>query len=193
MQRTETNKLRDVELVQKTLKNADDFVEIVQHYQVPLRRYVTRLGCRDVHDVDDLLQEIFLKVYTNLNDYDADLPFSSWLYRVAHNETISFFRKKHVRPMTVATEEETNLFENVTDEIDFIESLDAKMSGEILHKALLGLEEQYRHVLLLRFFEEKSYHEISDILKIPIGTVGTLLNRGKERLRDTFVANKIHL
>ncbi len=193
MQRTETNKLRDVELVQKTLKNADDFVEIVQHYQAPLRRYVTRLGCRDVHDVDDLLQEIFLKVYTNLNDYDADLPFSSWLYRIAHNETISFFRKKRVRPMPVATEEETHLFENITDEIDFIESLDAKISGEILHKALLGLEEQYRHVLILRFFEEKSYHEISDILKIPIGTVGTLLNRGKERLRDTFVTKKIHL
>ena len=193
MQNAELNKIRDADLVRRTLKNPNDFVELIQLYEASIRRYVNRLGCRNSNDVDDLLQDIFLKVYINLNDYDANLPFSSWLYRIAHNETISFFRKKSVRPMPVATEEETYIFENIPDETDLIESLDIKINGDILHKALAELDDQYRDVFVLRFFEEKSYAEISDILKIPEGTVGTLLNRGKKRLNEILRAKNIHL
>ncbi|MHB8842307.1 MAG: RNA polymerase sigma factor [Candidatus Aquicultor sp.] len=183
----------DQELVLDTKKNKDSFVEIIRRYQSPLRRYVTRLGCRDVNDADDLLQDIFIKVYINLNDYDTDLKFSSWLYRIAHNEAISFYRKKRIRPMPVATEEETRLFENIADETDLIGFLDAKINGDILRRALTEIDEQYRDVLVLRFFEEKSYTEISDILKIPEGTVGTLLNRGKKRLNDILTTKNINL
>ena len=193
MQNAEQSKIRDAELVSRTLKNPNDFVEIIRLYEKSIRRYINRLGCRDSSDADDLLQEIFLKVYINLNEYDSELKFSSWLYRIAHNESISFFRKKRVRPMTVATEAETYIFENIPDETDLIESLDIKINGDILHKALTELDDQYRDVLVLRFFEEKSYAEISDILKIPEGTVGTLLNRGKKRLNEILRAKNIHL
>ena len=193
MQNTEQSKIRDAELVRRTLKNPNDFVEIIQHYQLPIRRYVNRLGCRDSNDADDLLQEIFLKVYINLNDYDSELKFSSWIYRIAHNETVSSFRKKNVRPMPVSTEEETYLFENIPDEANFIESLDIEINRNILHRALAELDEQYRDVLVLRFFEEKSYTEISDILKIPEGTVGTLLNRGKKRLNEILGSKDISI
>lgn len=187
-----TNKT-DQELIEDTRTDRDAFAEIVRRYESPIRRYVTRLGCRDVNDADDLLQEIFIKVYINLNDYDTDLKFSSWLYRIAHNEAISFYRKKSVRPAPVATEEETRLFENIADETNFTESLDAKINGDILHKALAEMEGQYRDVLILRFFEEKSYTEISDILKIPEGTVGTLLNRGKKFLNEILTTKNINL
>ncbi len=183
----------DQELVSDAKKNKDDFAEIIRRYQSPLRRYVVRLGCRDSHEVDDVLQDIFIKVYVNLNEYDYDLKFSSWVYRITHNETISFFRKNNVRPMPVATEEELRLFENIADETDFTQSLDAKINSGILRSALMELEEQYRDVLVLRFFEEKNYSEISDILKIPVGTVGTLLNRGKKRLNDIFATKNINL
>lgn len=189
----EPNKKTDQELVSDTKKNKDSFVEIIRHYESPVRRYVIRLGCRDPHDVDDIIQDIFIKVYVNINDYDADLKFSSWLYRIAHNEAISFYRKKSVRPLPVVTEEEIHLFENIADETNFTELLDSKINGGILSKALAELEEQYRDVLVLRFFEEKSYTEISDILKIPEGTVGTLLNRGKKLLNEILTAEKINL
>lgn len=192
MQHAEQSKIRDAELVRRTLKNPNDFIEIIRHYQLPIRRYVNRLGCRNANDADDLLQDIFLKVYVNLNDYDADLSFSSWLYRIAHNETISSFRKKSVRPMPVATEEETYLFENIPDEANFIESLDIKINGDILHRALAELEEQYRDVLVLKFLEEKSYAEVSDILKIPTGTVGALIHQGKKRLKDILISKNIN-
>ena len=193
MQNTEQSKIRDAELVHRTLKNPNDFVEIIQHYQSLIRRYVNRLGCKNSNDADDLLQDIFLKVYINLNDYDADLPFSSWLYRIAHNETISSFRKKSVRPMPVATEEEVYLFENIPDNDNFFESLDIKINGGILHRALAELEEPYRDVIVLKFLEEKSYTEMSDILKIPIGTVGTLINRGKKRLKNILISKNINI
>lgn len=186
-------KKTDQELISNTKKDKDAFAEIIRRYESPVRRYVIRLGCRDPHDVDDVIQDIFIKVYVNINEYDPDLKFSSWLYRIAHNEAISFYRKKSVRPLPVATEEETRLFENIADETNFTELLDAKINGDILRKALAELEEQYRDVLVLRFFEEKSYTEISDILKIPEGTVGTLLNRGKKRLNETLTAKKINL
>lgn len=193
MQNTEINKIRDAVLVSRALKNADDFIEIVQLYESPIRRYITRLGCKDSNDVDDILQDVFLKVYINLNEYDSQLAFSSWLYRIAHNETISFFRKKSVRPQPVAHEEDLRLFENISDDIDFTKSLNTKMNVELLRKALAELEEQYRNVLVLKFLEEKSYTEVSDILKIPVGTVGTLINRGKKRLKDALVSKNITL
>ncbi len=189
----EPNKKTDQELVLDTKKNKDSFVEIIRRYESAIRRYIIRLGCRDPHDVDDVLQDIFIKVYVNINEYDAGLKFSSWLYRIAHNEAISFYRKKSVRPAPVATEEETHLFEYIADETNFTESLDIKINGDILRKALAELEEQYRDVLVLRFFEEKSYTEISDILKIPEGTVGTLLNRGKKLLNDILTTKNINL
>ncbi|MHB8651554.1 MAG: RNA polymerase sigma factor [Minisyncoccota bacterium] len=182
---------RDAELVFRALKNQNDFVDIVRQYQTPIRRYVVRLGCRDDHDADDILQDIFIKVYINLNDYDTDLKFSSWLYRIAHNETISFFRKKNVRPAPVTTNEELKLFENLADEGNFISSLDTQLHGDMVHDALAEMTGHSRDVLVLRFFEEKSYTEISDILKIPEGTVGTLLNRGKKRLREILTAKNI--
>ena len=106
---------------------------------------IKKSAIRNSNDADDLLQDIFLKIYINLNEYDADLAFSSWLYRIAHNETISFFRKKSVRPAPVANEEDTQLFENISDDIDFTTSLNEKMNADLVRKALAELEEQYRN------------------------------------------------
>ena len=66
MDNTNNNRIDDAALVARTLANADDFKEIVLRYQAPIRRYVIRLGCRNSSDADDLLQDIFLKVYINL-------------------------------------------------------------------------------------------------------------------------------
>ncbi len=91
----------DQEFVKVALKDRHAFSEIVHRYEAAIRRYVKRLGCKNENDVDDVLQEIFIKVFINLNDYDPNLKFSSWLYRIAHNETISFFRKRNVQPKRI--------------------------------------------------------------------------------------------
>lgn len=185
----------DQELVRATLKDKRAFSEIVNRYEAAMRRYVRRLGCKDEDDANDVLQEIFIKVFVNLNDYDQDLKFSSWLYRIAHNETISFFRKKNIRPnvLLMDKEEAEGIFEHLVDETDFVELAKERFDAKMVQDALAGLPPKYKEVLVLRFLEEKSYTEISDILKIPEGTVATLINRGKKELKIILEAKGIKL
>jgi RNA polymerase sigma-70 factor (ECF subfamily) len=180
----------DQDLVTATLSDRHAFVAIVQRYQEPLRRYVRRLGCVDAHDVEDVLQELFLKCYMSLNDYDPALKFSSWLYRIAHNETMSLFRKKKVRPSPVMNEEDLALFENIPDEKNLLDELAQESDAKQLREALENVSEKYKTILILRFFEEKSYTEISDILEIPEGTVATYINRGKKELKGILSAKR---
>lgn len=181
----------DVVLVRRALEHKEFFGAIITRYEAPLSRYIRRLGAKDQEDVYDILQETFIKVYRNLNEFDTTLKFSSWIYRIAHNETISWFRKRNVRP-------EGHLIENGDEVLSFIESPEwssednftATTNKAVLESALATLDDKYRDVVVLRFFEHKEYDEISDILKIPIGSVGTLLHRAKKQLRETLKDNK---
>ena len=183
----------DQELVIDALSDKHAFSEIVHRYEVSIRRYVRRLGCTDNSDMDDVMQEIFIKVFINLNDYDKGLKFSSWLYRIAHNETITFFRKKNVRPsvLTLSSEDAEEFFAQLVDGKDFIELAYQQDDVHMMRDLLSHLDQKYRGIFMLRFLEEKSYTEISDILKIPEGTVATLINRGKRELRVALEAKGI--
>jgi RNA polymerase sigma-70 factor (ECF subfamily) len=120
----------------------------VKKYEEAIRRYVKRLGCKDESDVDDVLQEIFIKVFVNLNDYDLDLKFSSWLYRIAHNETISSFRKRSVRPSVLNTEDVEGIFEHLADETDFVELAHQRYDSKIVQSALFEISPKYKEVFL---------------------------------------------
>lgn len=173
----------DEELVAVVLTQAEAYGEVMARYEAPLDRYIQRLGVRTIEDRQDVLQEIFIKAYRNLNSFDRALKFSSWLYRIAHNEAISWYRKKNVRP-------EGHLIGDSDTVLTFLTSAELqtdtvaieRLNAEALATALAALPEKYRTVLVLRYFEHKEYDEISDILQIPSGTVGTLLHRGKARL-----------
>lgn len=177
----------DQELVAATLRDKHAYVGLVERYEAPLLRYVRRLGA-DRELAKDAVQEAFIKAYVNLNDYDPSLAFSAWLYRIVHNETISLFRKMANRPAPVTKEEDLGLFERIPDELDLVVESDRARVRAAVARALSRLEPKYREVMVLRFFEEMSYDEISDILRIPHGTVATLINRGKSRLRE-FLQN----
>ncbi len=176
----------DQELVAATLKDRDVFAVLVGRYEVPLRRYITRLGSTDPESTKDILQESFIKAYLNLNDYDPSLSFSAWLYRITHNQTIDHFRKQKNRPRVFEKEEDLLIFERIADDLDIETILDTKMRQMEIQKALQTVEQQYRDILILRFFEEKSYDEISDILQIPNGTVATYIHRAKRKLKDAL-------
>jgi len=176
---------RDNEVVKLALQERAFFGHIVERYQEKLSRYITRLGIKDLDDRDDVLQEVFIKVYRNLNDYDNRYSFSAWIYRIAHNEAISWYRKKKVRPegnLVVDSEEVLAFFNN--EEEGAAERLDKKINAEHLGEALGQLDSKYRDVLILRYFEHLEYEEISDVLKLPTGTVGTLIHRAKKQLRE---------
>lgn len=174
----------DQELVRESLADRHAFAMLVTKYEAPLRRYIQRLGINSSEDTDDVLQEAFIKAYVNLNDYDPALPFSAWMYRITHNETVSHFRKQRVRPRAVETEEDMVIFENLADDSDIPAEIDRGILKAAVHKALTNIAERYRSVLVLRFLEEKSYDEIAEILQIPSGTVATYIRRGKRELKE---------
>ncbi len=173
----------DTEVVRMTLEDPNQYGLLVERYEAKLQRYILRLGVRVLDDQLDVLQEIFIKAYRNLNSFDTSLSFSSWIYRIAHNEAISFYRKKNVRPEGHLVGDGDEVLSFISSSLDTADvKFDQGINTEEVNKALGLIDEKYREPLILRFFEHKEYDEISDILQIPIGSVGTLIHRGKKQL-----------
>ena len=183
--------MTDEELARLSLENADFFAQIVERYEKKLFNFIYRLSGRPREDIEDIVQNTFIKVYRNLNDFDVELKFSSWIYRVARNEAISHYRRSSARPTVVDLGEDNSVIESISSEFNLEREVDIKILREKFDVALQEIDKKYRDVLVLKFFEEKSYQEISDILKKPIGTVGALINRAKGVVAKRFLVKKI--
>ena len=179
----------DAVLVANAIKNPNAYSEIVERYEKPLLRYILRISNVSREEAEDILQEVFLKAYQNLNDFDKKLKFSSWIYRITHNEVISKWRKRNSRATEIGIDEAdaTHFFQSTFN----IESeMDAKILAKEIQQILTKLPSKYREVLVLRFIEDKDYEAIGDILRKPAGSVATLISRGKKQfLQEVEKAN----
>lgn len=164
--------LSDEEIVEKVRSSDQElYAVIVERYHNKLLRYATNL-IKDEHKAADVVQESFIKAFVNLQSFNAKMKFSSWMYRIVHNEAMNTFAKnKHELPMLEDVE-----FESGEDIIDDLSKVEVK---ERVNHCLSHMPRLYYEPLSLFFLEEKSYEEISDILRIPIGTVGTRIGRAK--------------
>lgn len=176
--------MSDEELVVLVLENPDAYAFLIERYEEKLARYVLRISGGSKEDVEDTLQDVFISAYKNLNDFDQELKFSSWVYRIAHNKVISHFRKVTARPKTVTYEGDSQLLNILASNEDLAKELERKYTGEEVRSILSGMDERYKEVLVLKFLEEKDYKEISDILEKPMGTVATLINRAKKQFKE---------
>lgn len=174
----------DEELVELTLNEQANFVYIIRRFEKKLISYIRRISGVRYEDAEDILQDTFIKVYKNLNGFDTDLKFSSWIYRITHNEVRSAHRKKMARPQTASLEPE--LYQNFSDSTDILEELDKKIDSEKIAEILDKIDIKYRNVLVLYYLEQRSYKEIADIIKKPMGSVATLLNRGKKAFQKEY-------
>jgi len=184
----------DAQIVQQALLNKERFGVLMDRYEAPLARYIARLGIRNPDDQQDVLQDIFLKVYRNLNGFDQQLKFSSWIYRIAHNEAISSYRKKNVRPEGHLIADSEELLSFAAGNLDSAEmQFDQTLNADVIRSGLQALDPKYSQVLVLRYFEHKEYEEISDILQIPTGSVGTLIHRGKKQLARVINTDTVRI
>lgn len=186
--------ITDQDIVQQSLKVPSSFGILIERYEAKLRRYVIRLGVKNSDDATDVLQDIFIKAYVNLNSFDTSLSFSSWIYRIAHNEAINWYRKQKVRPeghLLIESEDFLGLLASKEDDAEKL--FDYHINATELNKALNEIDAKYAEVLLLRYFEEKEYNEISDILQIPVGSVGTLISRGKKQLQTVLNRDNLRI
>lgn len=183
------SQLHDEELAKLTIEASQAFDELIIRYEPKLRRYLVRLTRLSKEDIDDVLQETFIKTYKNIASFDEDLKFSSWIYRIAHNEAISHLRKNKRFFFFERNPVETENGEEITPDFFVVnptqaEDFDLALNKTLVSSTLKKLDQKYREVLILRYLEEKDYAEISDIIKKPPGTVATLLNRAKKQFSE---------
>lgn len=182
----------DEELVKMALNNQDSFLYLVERYEKKLLSYIIRISGFSKEDAEDVLQEVFIKVYVNLNSFDDDLKFSSWIYRITHNEVINNYRKKKVRPQSVMDLDDEFL-NNLASDLKTDGHIDQRYLKENVAKVIENLDPKYKEILVLRFWEDKDYSEISDILKKPMGTVATLISRAKKKFQEELEKQEINL
>lgn len=172
--------IKDEALVKKSLENIDYFACIYERYEEKLIRYILRISSFSYAEAEEILQEAFVKIWRNLNEFDESLKFSSWVYRIVHNTTINEWRKSQSKGKDQKQEIDDELYKNLPSNLNIESDLGKKVDKEGIKKVLQLMPEKYSSVLILKFLEEKDYNEISDILKKPKGTVATLINRAKK-------------
>jgi RNA polymerase sigma-70 factor (ECF subfamily) len=173
-------------MIEAALRDRNAYADVVRRYEPMIARYVGRLLGPRAQSAEDVLQEIFIKAYVNLNDYDRARPFAPWLYRIAHNEAVSFLRKHDADRHIVNGKDALLILERVADGEDPATLWHRRRTAEDVRQAIGELDGRSRDVLTLRYLEEKSYDQIADILEMPPGTVATLIARGMKRLRGTL-------
>jgi RNA polymerase sigma-70 factor (ECF subfamily) len=173
--------LTDEEIAVRVQKgDTQAFGVLVERYEEKLKRY-GRKFLSSIEDREDLVQDIFIRAYQNLQSFDGAMQFSSWVYRIAHNIFVDALRKLSRRPL-IFVDFDTFLYHPVYEDEEHPAS-DRVMVREMLEKGLSQVNQKYREVLILYYYEEIPYKEIAEILSIPISTVSIRLKRGREALQ----------
>lgn len=170
-------------LVQKG--DIDLFRILIQRYKEKMTRYARKF-LYNKEDINDIIQEVFIKTYINIQSFDVKRKFSSWLYRIAHNELINAIKKKRTLPLF-----DLDVFLPYELHDNTLKQEIARQDMyKIIDKCLNQLEPKYREPIILHYFEELSYKEIADVMQIPISTVGIRIKRAKEMMKSIFNKSK---
>ena len=160
----------------------ESFGMLTERYERKISHYARKFIFNS-DDIEDLVQEVFIKAYVNLKSFDTSRKFSSWLYRIAHNEFINAIKKKSREKITFFDLNFDLLFPHISLSKTFDDDIKNEELKLMLDRCLGKISPKYREVLVLYYFEEMNYQEIADILRIPVSTVGVRLKRGKTILK----------
>jgi len=178
---------KDEEIVPLIIEGDKElFGELIDRYEQKLTRYVMRF-IQHKDDVSDIIQVVFIKAYTNLKSFDTTRSFNSWIYRIAHNESVTYLKKKGGEKVSFIDFDTFFPHPFAKEESDTL-ALSREDKGA-LEASLATLSLKYREVLVLYYYDELSYQEIADVLHIPIATVGVRIKRGKEALEKSLHTN----
>lgn len=166
--------------------NQEAFSELVELYKDKVYQIAYRM-LGNVHEAQDIAQEAFLRAYVNIDSFDENRKFSTWIFRIATNLSIDRLRKKkpnfHLEDKVAGTEDLNYYSQIATDEkLPEEEVLQIEMQ-EWIQKEIMMLPPKYRSAIILKYMEDLSLKEIGEILNLPVATVKTRIHRGREALR----------
>lgn len=136
-------------------------------------------------DINDVLQNCFIKVYRNVQSFQGKSQLYTWLYRIATNEAITFLHKKNRRRAGAIDDGDSNLANTLQADQYF----DARAAQAKLQRAIAGLPDKQREVFLLRYFEEKSYQELSEQLQTSVGALKASYHHAVKKIEGFFKEN----
>ena len=176
----------DSNLVKKAIGGSEKaYTELVNKYQRAIHYRILKM-IKEEEKVVDLVQEVFLKAFNNLQRYNDNYAFSTWLYRIATNHTIDYLRKKKLNTLSIdepVKSQEGEIKIQLPDETaETDRNIIRSERQQMVRHAIEELPRKYREVIELRHMQEMSYQEIVEILDRPLGTVKAHIFRAREML-----------
>ena len=158
-----------------------DLGVLFERYHERLYNYFVRhTSRRDASE--DLVQDVFFRMLKYRHTYRGDAPFTVWMYQLARNASADYFKKwKRESPMDEEMEEQLDTGPNPSEASEQAEE------HELLKRALAGISEEKREVLILSRFQDLKYEEISTILDCPVGTIKARVHFALKDLRDEYM------
>ncbi len=191
--------LKDFKLIDHAVNDGDQqaFAELMDRYKRPVYHMILKM-IRNTDDAEDLTIEAFAKAFKNLHRFKKDYTFSTWLFRIATNNTIDFIRKKKLQTFSLNSSFTDDGGESVN--ID-VEDRNLNPQEEAIKTQKIALVQmfvtklppKYQRLVKLRYFDELSYEEIAKTLDAPLGTVKAQLHRARELMYDLVKDNKPHI
>jgi RNA polymerase sigma-70 factor (ECF subfamily) len=190
---TATQKHEDDLIIIRSVLSGDSsqFALLWQKYNKQIFANVLKL-VRSIDDADDIVQDTFLKAFNALHSYNQTFPFPAWLYKIASNTCIDYFRRKRIRPISIENinRDGGDIYDIIPDKsIPIDDNIINNETKEELLKAVEQLPLRYKQCIQLRHFEELSYEEISLKMNLPLGTVKITLFRARKMLLN-MLSNK---
>jgi RNA polymerase sigma-70 factor (ECF subfamily) len=180
----ELRELPDRELVVRCQRNESRaFDELVARHQDRVYTAVTRF-CGNAEDAADIVQRAFINAFRKIQEFKGDSAFSTWIYRIAFNQAISFRRENKGRgAVSIYSKDDEKIVEPAV-EANPTEKLEGEETQKKVQQALELLEEGDRQIILLKDLQGHSYDEIAAIMQIPKGTVRSRLHRARLELKS---------
>jgi RNA polymerase sigma factor (sigma-70 family) len=194
-QRRLESRREDLALIKRALAGDQKaFLRLRLKYQESIFKLIGRI-VHDREQVEDLTQETFIKAFVSLSRFNKEFAFSTWLFKIATNNSIDYIRKKKLYTLSidkpVESEESDYSFELTDTEPEPDQELITAQRKKMLNDAMNSLPAKYRQVILMRHVEEKEYAEIAKILKLPLGTIKAHIFRARELLYKQL-RDKVH-
>jgi len=191
--------LEDFKLIDMAVDGDDKaYGKLLQRYKRPVYHMILKM-VRNVDDAEDLTMESFSKAFRSLHKFKKDFTFSTWLFRIATNNTIDYIRKKKLNTLSIENTYTDDDGQPVGIDVEDIGNLNPQdeairaQKEELIQVFVNMLPTKYQKLVRLRYFHELSYEEIADELAAPLGTVKAQLHRARELLYDLVKNKKEHL
>lgn len=157
------------------------FEQLVRQYSETLYWQIRRMVLSH-DDANDVLQNVFLKAWSNLDTFRNDAKLSTWLYRIASNESIDFLRKKNNKPTSSADDEDSSIAQSLMAD----EYFDGSETEAMLQEAIAKLPEVQRLVFNMKYFEDMKYTEISKITHTSVGALKASYHFAVKKISEYF-------